>query len=59
MHINGAHKNNNDNNTTQIFIGLNRTIEKDMDAARKRKCMKRKNDALKQMHFNEWKTKTE
>jgi hypothetical protein len=28
MHNNGAHKNNNDNNTTQLFIRLKKTKQK-------------------------------
>lgn len=35
IHTNGAHKSNNDN-TTSIFIGLHKTIQKNKDAARRR-----------------------
>jgi hypothetical protein len=57
IHTNGAHKNNNDNNTTPIFIRLNKTTQK----LHKKKAaqVKIKSDVLKQMYFNEWTTKTE
>jgi hypothetical protein len=48
----GAHKNKYDNNTTPIFIGLNKTTQK--HGRRKRKIPRKriKIYVLKQMYFN-------
>jgi hypothetical protein len=46
MHTNGAHK-NNDNTTTPLFIGLNKTTQKTRTAQERFNI-----DVLKQMYFN-------
>jgi hypothetical protein len=52
MHINGGHKNNNDNNITLIFVGLNKTMQKHRRFRKKVKQGKIKRDVLMKMYFN-------
>jgi hypothetical protein len=47
VHINGTHKNNNDNKTRPIFIGLNKATQNTRTPQEKTK-----NDGLMQMYFN-------
>jgi hypothetical protein len=52
QHTNGAHKNNNDNNTTPIFIGLNKTTQKTRTPQEEGMQIKIRSDVLKHMYFN-------
>jgi hypothetical protein len=52
IYTNGAHKNNNDNNTTPIFRGLHKTTQKNRRRNRKVAQEKIKSDVLRQMYLN-------
>jgi hypothetical protein len=51
IHITGAYKNND--NTTPIFIGLNKTTQITWKPQEEGSTRKDKSDVLKQMYFNE------
>jgi hypothetical protein len=56
MYISGANKNNNDNTTTPIILGLNKTTQK-IRTPREECSARYKSDVLEQMYFNKWITK--
>jgi hypothetical protein len=51
LHTNGAHKNNNDNTTTLMFTGLNKTTQKTWTLQEEIRAGKEKSYVLKQMYF--------